>query len=392
MKARRLWLPALAGCLALGACTSGTSVSEGEYLVDGFLKNVPDSSVLSLYKEDGHLLRRVQQDTVMDGRFAFRDSIEPGEARKRLLLADSEGFPGRWLTLWVASGERIEVVGSDCLLQTWHVRSNVPEQQDENAFNEAGFPEKKQQLAYSAQESDLFRKARGGKIDWPKVDSLRRLSAPLDSIVTLRELAYLQEAPVTRVWIDKYASFAPMLQYQPDYAHIGMVRALYDRMSEADRATETGKLITEYMHLPPVVGVGDQMVDGDLYDTGGQLRHLSEFKGRYILLDFWSRGCGPCVESIPELEEVAAHYKDVLTVVSICSDPKDGWLEYVAEKKLSGNQWNELRRGNTGLAAAYQVKGIPHYVMIGPDGKIVRVWGGYGKGSLKKQLKDLLGK
>lgn len=392
MKARRLWLSVLAGCLVMGGCVSRPEVPEGEFLVEGFLKNVPDSSVIGLYKEEGMMLRRIQQDTVIDGRFAFRDSIEPGEARKLLLLSDSKGFPGCWRTLWVASGERIEIVGSDCLLQTWQVNSNVPEQKDENAFNEAGFPEKKQMLEYAAQEYDLFREARDGKMDWLKRDSLRRLFRPLDSIVTLRELTYLKEAPVTRVWIDRYASFAPMLQNDPDYAHIGMVRSLYGRMSEADRATEKGKLITEYMNLPPTVGKGDEMVDGDLYDTEGKLRHLSEFKGKYILLDFWSQGCGPCVQSIPEMEEVAEQYKDIMAVVSISQDTKESWLKYVAEHKMGGNQWNELRAGNTGLAAAYQVKGIPHYVMIAPDGKIVQMWNGYGKSSLKKQLKDMLGK
>ena len=42
-------------------------------------------------------------------------------------------------------------------------------------------------------------------------------------------------------------------------------------MSEADRATEEGQLITAYLNLPEVVNGGDQMVDGDLYDVKGNL-------------------------------------------------------------------------------------------------------------------------
>ena len=79
-----------------------------------------------------------------------------------------------------------------------------------------------------------------------------------------------------------------------------------------------------------------------------------------------------------------------MEVVSINQDPKKKWKDIIDKKGLKGNQWNELRKGNTGLAAAYQVTGIPHYVMISPEGKVIDVWKGYGEGSLKKKMKDLI--
>lgn len=161
-------------------------------------------------------------------------------------------------------------------------------------------------------------------------------------------------------------------------------------MSEADKATEAGQIITGYMNLPETVNVGDEMADGDLYDLDGNVRHLSEFKGKYILLDFWSQGCGPCLQSLPELEEVTEQYKNQMVVVSISQDSEKSWKEFIAKKQLKGNQWNELLKGNTGLGAAYQVTGIPHYVMISPDGKVKQIWSGYGKGSLKAKMKELI--
>ncbi len=58
-----------------------------------------------------------------------------------------------------------------------------------------------------------------------------------------------------------------------------------------------------------------------------------------------------------------------MTVISISEDPKARWKEYVKTKGMGGNQWNELRRGRTGLAVSYQVKGIPHYVLIALAGR-----------------------
>lgn len=57
---------------------------------------------------------------------------------------------------------------------------------------------------------------------------------------------------------------------------------------------------------------------------------------------------------------------------------------------MEGIQWNELCDGRTGLFAAYQVRMIPHYVLISPDGKVQTTWSGYSEGTLKKKIMELL--
>ena len=74
--------------------------------------------------------------------------------------------------------------------------------------------------------------------------------------------------------------------------------------------------------------------------------------------------------------------------MSISQDPKPVWKEFIAEKQLVGNQWNELVDGDTGLGMRYGVKEIPHFVLIAPDGRIRDVWQGYGKGSLLEKMEQ----
>lgn len=383
--------------LLVVACTQQPSVPENEFLIQGELENVPDSAIIVLRVSEGNLLKEVARDTVIGGKFSLKDTIS-GEAREYCLTSSSKGFPGTWVNVWVAPGKYIRVTGSDKLLKTWNIRSDVLEQQEENNFLKASFPERRQALEYASQVSDLFRSMdleHAGDKEfrqqvWKQVDSLRRLSAPLDSIILKKELAYLKTAPLSRVWFNHYLVYASFLQWYKKSPDIPEIKALYARLSDADKETEIGKSITEYMNLGPEVNVGDEMVDGDLYDLEGKLRHLAEFKGKYILLDFWSQGCGPCVQGIPELEEVATMYKDRLAVVSISMDDEKSWKEYVAEKKMTGNQWNELKKERTGLAARYKVTGIPHYVLISPEGRVQDMWSGYGPGSLKGRLKGLI--
>ena len=368
-------------------------VPEGEFVIYGELQNVPDSSVLELLRADGRIHRLIDSDTVINGKFIFRDTITDSQARKLRLTARSKGFPNTFLNIWVKSGTYVKITGNDCLHSLWHVESDVPEQHDENLFSEVALAERKQMLTYVTEWNDVYSTGLQQGLDKPtlrKVDSLLKLFLPLVDSIALHELNYMKESPVTTVWLDRYQNYAGYLQWNKKFGHEDLIRSLYDRMPEADRATAAGQLIAAYLNLPEVVNVGDLMVDGDLYDVKGNLHHLSEFKGKYILLDFWSQGCGPCLQSFPEIKEVAESYKEGLVIVSINSDPKDRWLDFIERKGLTGNQWNELAKGATGLAAVYQVTGIPHYVMISPEGVVLDMWKGYGPGSIKEKVQHWL--
>ena len=68
--------------LMMGSCHSGQKVSEGEFLIEGFVKNLPDSSVVSLCQsENRQYADIVISDTVKDGRFVLRDTVTSKESR-----------------------------------------------------------------------------------------------------------------------------------------------------------------------------------------------------------------------------------------------------------------------------------------------------------------------
>ena len=377
-------------------CTSDrkATVPANEYLIQGELANLSDSIVIGLYVDEGNIFNLVARDTLLNGKFSFRDTVSV--TKKMLIMSDNKGFPGTWLEVWIAPGEYIEIKGEDKLLKTWEVVSDIPEQAEENRFTACAMAQQKELMQHLAAEYDwqrmMFIDHAGDqefeKKGWAKIDSIRKLTTPLQQEIWKKELEYMKEAPISKVWIDKLLLYASMMKYETVMPYKEEVKSLYARMPETEKQTDAGQEITAYP--PSVAGIGDMMVDGELYDVNDSLRHISEFVGRFILLDFWSSGCGPCVESIPEMEKVIDTYKDRMTVISISEDPKARWKEYVKTKGMGGNQWNELRRGRTGLAVSYQVKGIPHYVLIAPSGKIQDMWSGYGSGSLLETVKKNL--
>lgn len=155
--------------------------------------------------------------------------------------------------------------------------------------------------------------------------------------VSEKTVRRMQTAPVTRVWLNKLAECARLLQFGIGTAHKAEMLALYDRMTEEQRQSPMGRRIDAYLNPAPAVGVGDRLVDGDLYDADGNLHRLAEFIGKYILLDFWSAGCGPCVQAIPELQEIARKYAGRVAVVSISQDPEAG-VEGVYCRKAVGRK------------------------------------------------------
>ena len=367
-------------------------VPEGEFVIYGELQNMPDSLVIELSQLDRESMHVITSDTVVAGTFVLRDTITDSKACKLFLSIKEPVLFDAYLNVWVKSGACVHITGENRLVSLWRVQSNVPEQRYETAFSLLNLLERKQQLIYMAEMGELHSRSLEAYYDQTiaeKEDSLFRLIRLYRDSMALRELHYMKEAPVTPVWLDRYHTYASFLRWNKDFGHADLIRSLYDRMSESDRATKIGQIITDYVNLPPQVNIGDQMLDGDLYDIKGRVRNLSRFKGKCILLNFWSGESPACMRSFIELEQIIKQYRSV-KVVSICMDPKQQWIDVVKRNQLIGSQWNELKTWRTGLAAVYQVAALPFYVLISPEGVVVDMWGGGEYGSTKKRVQKLL--
>ena len=94
-------------------------------------------------------------------------------------------------------------------------------------------------------------------------------------------------------------------------------------------------------------------------------------KGKYILVDFWASWCGPCKREIPNIKHVYETYAgenfDVLSV-AVWDEPKD--TEKAAYEL--GVVWNQIINAQNIPTDLYGIDGIPHIMLVGPDGKIVK--------------------
>lgn len=121
------------------------------------------------------------------------------------------------------------------------------------------------------------------------------------------------------------------------------------------------------------VSVGQPAPDFVLNNPEGVPIKLSEYKGKYVLLDFWAAWCAPCREENPNIVKQHKAFSskgfDVLGVS--LDDDKGDWVRAIKSDNLQWNHVSDLKRWDSKIAAMYKVEGIPASFMIDPAGKIV---------------------
>ena len=96
-------------------------------------------------------------------------------------------------------------------------------------------------------------------------------------------------------------------------------------------------------------------------------------KGKYVLVDFWSPWCGPCKREIPNIQKVYADYKDKgLEVLSLAVWERQPQSHTIETAGKLGMDWLHINNCGQVPTDIYGVEGIPHLMLIGPDGTILK--------------------
>ncbi|MCK0130813.1 TlpA family protein disulfide reductase [Flavobacteriaceae bacterium F08102] len=139
--------------------------------------------------------------------------------------------------------------------------------------------------------------------------------------------------------------------------------------------TNNNRITKKYRALKKLSKGQDSPLFNDYVNHAGGTTSLSDFKGKYVYIDVWATWCAPCLAEVPLLKKIEKQYHGKnIVFVSISVDTEkahDSWRKMVTDKQLSGVQLLADKDWNSDFIKAYEIKGIPRFILLDIDGKII---------------------
>lgn len=128
--------------------------------------------------------------------------------------------------------------------------------------------------------------------------------------------------------------------------------------------------------------------DFELTDMKGVTHKLSQYRGKYVILEFWATWCPPCKLAVPELNEVFLNTQGTnVVLLSISVDER----KYTIEKFMKEYEvLYPILFDDKKVGDEFGVYSIPTTIIVGPDGKVFKKHVGYAPGELVRQARELL--
>ncbi len=352
------FLALLIPILALASCTSPKG-----YTIKASLSGIPDSTMFYLYSsEAGETIDSVR---LLDGKLELRGTM--AAPPEMFHLSARIGKESIYVPLLIGN-EKLTIRGD---------RADFP---FDLSFSGSKFQAQNQTCidltkAYDKERDSLVKifffaspeaQKEMDEAMWGKEGRIRKIDETTDS---LRKL-------FVKSHIDTYIGLI-QLGYLKGQMPRDTVEKLYNSLTPQMQQSRYGKSIEIFLNVKRVK-TGEPYYDIEGLDASGKEMKLSDLQTEYILLDFTSIGCGPCRKSTPELREIDSLYPGKLTLVSISMDKsKNHWQDMIREDNIT---WPYLWNGegfDGATAMAYGIRGIPNFVLIGPERTLIDQWGGY---------------
>jgi len=321
------------------------------YTITGTVKGLGNSKVyLGHYYQDQSIL-----DSVMakDGQFVFTGTV-PGPLQHFIRFEKMTGG----MTMFVENA--LITVETDTAWSAIKVTGSATQPLYDEFVNlymyihkKAGPTNSRMNTSYRAKDTSAYAAA---------LKDMKVIMQEADSLYT----DFVKRNPASPVApyviIDRFINYPNPVRMEECYA----------LLEPAALNTVYGKQVTTYRQVMLRTAVGAKPAFA-LADSTGKKVALKDFKGQYVLVDFWASWCGPCRKENPNIVKAYQKYHDKgFEVLAISLDnKKDLWLKAIKADSLPWKHVSDLKGWQSELATLYGIKSIPASFLVDKEGKVI---------------------
>lgn len=136
-------------------------------------------------------------------------------------------------------------------------------------------------------------------------DSISKLSKSIYNLLSIDQLNYLSSvASLTQSGLEKLYNITTWgLKHEKDMEpYRSQISDVYSKLSNDQKNSTEGLAIKEILNPRVLLTIGDTLPPDILKDLEGNSHQFSEYLGKYVILDFWSTGCGGCMQMSAHLD------------------------------------------------------------------------------------------